>query len=430
MDISLHRRGFDAFLSHAHVDKLFVDQLYHWLTRVAGLEIWYDSKEMPAGMAIASGLHGGIESCRGLIVVGSEAALTSSWVRKEINVAQDEQSRHSEFRLVPIIIGDVQPDAALRGVSWIILPKAELNFQLAIDILRALHPTAAVPNPRNSRDVYMSASWHQDDNTSAVAACQAVASEGFRLIGDSKTQKGYGNNRVEEIISSCGALVCVIPFRGKEAVSEISGEYKYFVREVNKAKELGLSTLVFADPRVKQLEGAQSAWNELPTDSTQIDSSGLKKIRGLNDTWQSPKTLHYVFLATDLDGEVARYNSDLRRLIEAITGMATVVGSDIEGENLPRRIVDSIGQSFLTIADISGSGDRDFNLDVSIEAGVAYATNRNLRLIARGETRRPPFMLRSAGQLRAYKTEVDYCGLMRSICWPFRRRIINRELSN
>jgi hypothetical protein len=88
MGIELNRRGFDAFLSHAHVDRSFVNQLYDWLTRIAGLEIWHDSKEMAAGTAIATGLNEGIEDCRGLIVVGSETALKSGWVRKEVNVAR------------------------------------------------------------------------------------------------------------------------------------------------------------------------------------------------------------------------------------------------------------------------------------------------------------------------------------------------------
>jgi hypothetical protein len=166
----------------------------------------------------------------------------------------------------------------------------------------------------------------------------------------------------------------------------------------------------------------------LHTDSTKLDDGSLRLVKSLDDIWRPSEYPHYIFLASDLDSKVARFNSDLRRLIESITGMQTVVGPDIEGENLPRRIFDSISRSFLTIADISGSGEKDFNLDVSIEAGVAYATKRNLRLIARGDARRLPFMLRSAGQLRTYGSEAEYCGLIRNICWPFRRRIINREL--
>jgi hypothetical protein len=429
MGIELNRRGFDAFLSHAHVDRSFVNQLYDWLTRIAGLEIWYDSKEMAAGTAIATGLNKAIEDCRGLIVVGSETAFKSGWVRKEVNVAQDEQTRYSDFRLVPIIIGEASPDSELRGVSWIKAPGPELTFQLAIDVLRALHPSGSVPNPRNSRDVYISASWHAEDKASALAVCRQLTSEGFRLIGDSRTQQGFSTNRIKEIIGSCGAFVCIIPFRGDGDISADSDPYKYFIREIKEAKELGLPSWVFADPQLKGHNGYQSDWIELHTNATELDPGNLRFLKSLHDRWQSPETPHYVFLATDLDSKVATYNSDLRRLIESITGMPTVVGPDIEGENLPRLITDCISKSFLTIADISGLEEKDFNLDVSIEAGIAYASKRNLRLIARGAARRPPFMLRSAGQLKTYKTEAEYCGLIRNIRWPFRRRIINRELT-
>jgi hypothetical protein len=301
MGIELNRRGYDAFLSHAHVDRVFVNQLYDWLTRVAGLQIWYDSKEMPAGTAIATGLNEGIEDCRGLIVVGSETALKSGWVRKEVNVAQDEQARNSDFRLVPIIIGESSPDSELRGVSWIKAPAPELTFHLAIDILRALHPSSNVPNPRNSRDLYISASWHAEDKTSVLGVCRRLASEGFRLIGDSRTQEGFSANRIKEIIGSCGAFVCIIPFRGGGDISADSDPYKYFVREINAANELGLPSCVFADPQLKGRNGYRSDWRDLDTNATELDAGNLSLIKSLNDRWQPPELPHYVFLATDLE---------------------------------------------------------------------------------------------------------------------------------
>ena len=428
MSIPLHRRGFDVFLSHAHVDKAFVDEFYKWLTRVCGLDVWYDAKEMASGAAIATGLYAGIENCRALIVVGSEAAFRSGWVRKEINVGQDEQATFPEFRIVPIVIANSIPEPELRGISWLKIPEAKLTLDLAIQTLRALYPPTSVPNPRNCRDVYISASWQANDSSSAIAVCRQLAAEGFRLVGDSKTQQGFSENRIEEIISSCGAMVSIIPFRGQEEMRSDRGCYKYFVKELQAARKLELPTLTFADPKLKAMAGFESDWQNLDTDATEINTENATLIRSLHDLWRPPVLPHYVFLATDLDGDTAYFNSDIRRLIESITGMPTIVGPDIEGENLPRLIIGAIAKSFLIIADISGTGDQDFNLDVSIEAGVAYALKRNLRLIARGETRRPPFMLRSAGQLRTYHTEAEYAGLIRHLCWPFRRRIINREV--
>jgi len=236
-------------------------------------------------------------------------------------------------------------------VSCLKAPAPELTFKLAIDILRAMSPAPGVPNPRNSRDVYISASWHEDDRESAVTVCRQLGSEGFRLVGDSKTQEGFSTNRLEEIIGSCGALVCIIPFRGNDDISAEKGSYKYFVREINKALELNLPVRVLADPRLKGCSGFGREWVEMDTSTSKLDADHLRAIRSFHDLWQPPPLPHYVFLATDLDSKVANYNSDLRRLIEAITGMSTVVGPDIEGENLPRRIIESIARSFLVIAE-------------------------------------------------------------------------------
>ena len=49
MSLAVHRRPYDAFLSHAHVDRGFVDQIYRWLVEVAGLNIWYDAEKMTGG---------------------------------------------------------------------------------------------------------------------------------------------------------------------------------------------------------------------------------------------------------------------------------------------------------------------------------------------------------------------------------------------
>ena len=429
MPTPVPRRDFDAFLSHAHVDRAFVAQIYDWLTRVAGLEIWYDAKEMAGGTGIARGLNSAIEKCRGLIVVGSEDALKSGWVEKELNVAQDEQTRSKEFRFVPIIVGDADPGSMLRGVSLIRASRPELDFNLAIEILRALHPPGGQPNPRRSRDVYVSASWHSDDNTSAVAVCKKLASEGFRMVGDSKDQDGFKGDRLHQIMSSCGAFVSIIPHRGAENATAGEPPYKNFLAEIKLAQELNLPMLVFADPRIKLVGGSDEAWIRVPTNSKEIAPEGERQLGSLFHSWRNPREPHFIFLATDLDGPTAAFDRDVRRLIETITGMPTVVGPDLMTNNIQDAIMESISKAFLVIADISGDDNYRFNIDVSMEAAIARAQGRNLRLIARGEERRPPFMLRTAGQLRTYRNEAEYCGLMRQLAWPFRRRVLNAEFS-
>jgi hypothetical protein len=84
------------------------------------------------------------------------------------------------------------------------------------------------------------------------------------------------------------------------------------------------------------------------------------------------------------------------------------------------------------VADITdlrdGEGDpKRFNLDVCIEAAISYQAGRNLQLVAQGEQRSPPFMLR-LNQMPTYSDGVELIALMHGTALRHRRRIINAEL--
>jgi hypothetical protein len=91
----------------------------------------------------------------------------------------------------------------------------------------------------------------------------------------------------------------------------------------------------------------------------------------------------------DLDSDVARPAGPLRHLIERITGMPTIVGSEIYEDNLQSAITKKICDAFVVLADIT-----DDNLNTCIEAGIGLAAGTNVELLSRGKSRRPPFMLR------------------------------------
>ena len=52
----------------------------------------------------------------------------------------------------------------------------------------------------------------------------------------------------------------------------------------------------------------------------------------------------------------------------------------------------------------------------------------NVKLVAKGKVRSPPFMLRGAGQLTGYADEVEQIGIIHKVLRPYRRRVINAEL--
>jgi hypothetical protein len=58
---------------------------------------------------------------------------------------------------------------------------------------------------------------------------------------------------------------------------------------------------------------------------------------------------------------------------------------------------------------------------------MGLAAGTNVEIISGGESRRPPFMLRSL-QMPSYQDEIELVGIIHNIVRPYRRRIINAEL--
>jgi hypothetical protein len=85
--------------------------------------------------------------------------------------------------------------------------------------------------------------------------------------------------------------------------------------------------------------------------------------------------------------------------------------------------MNKVRDAFLVLADIT-----DDNVNACIEAGMGLVAGTNVKLVARGKARNPPFMLRAAGQLSGYADEVEQIGVLHKVLRPYRRRVINAEL--
>lgn len=430
--IAVHRRPFDAFLSHRHVDRVLVDRLYSLLTEKAGLSIWYDAYQMGGGDSIRTVLQRGVEQSRGMLVVGSAEAVESNWVEDELAIAEVERNDSREFRVIPLRISGADVDRFVKGLSWIDLPEPELTEETLFAILRSFYPGERLPEPENSRDVYVSASWDSEEDQSWRGVSTELVSSGFRLVGDAKNQATFDLARIEDIINSCGAFVAVVPYRDGVEANSREGPYKYILSEIDLARSLGLPMLVIADPRVHRTDGDDSTWLRMATDDAECPLDVARSIQNLWGLWQRPSAPHYVFLALDLESEAAAKRSSVRKLLERVTGMPTVIGSDITEPPLQDSIIRTIADARLVVADITDSRNEErdakrFNLDVCIEAAIAHQAGRHLQLVAQGEQRSPPFMLR-LNQMPTYSDGVELVALMHGTALRHRRRIINAEL--
>ena len=141
-------------------------------------------------------------------------------------------------------------------------------------------------------------------------------------------------------------------------------------------------------------------------------------IARLREEWKKPSQPHYVFFATDFSPNNKRRNRLIKEQIQRITCMECIIGDDIKEVPIQETIIAKISHAFAMIADIS-----EGNINTVIEAGIGIGTGlkENLRLIAKGPRRDPPFMF-SDKQVMYYADELELIGIVHRITYRYRRR--------
>jgi hypothetical protein len=179
--LEIRRRGYQAFLSHAHADSDAVARLYDWL-RVARVRVFYDAVDFPPGSQIASALADEIAKSRALLLVLSRTSIESGWVKEEYNAAFNHRTQHPAFGIVPVRIDEVEPPGFLANYSYVDAPGGVLNLATATELLLALDRAGSGRPAGSVRDVYVSRSWREGEAAAARRVCRALAAELVGLI--------------------------------------------------------------------------------------------------------------------------------------------------------------------------------------------------------------------------------------------------------
>jgi hypothetical protein len=417
----VHKRDFQAFLSHAHADKSTVDRLYAWLHDTADIPIWYDAANLPTGTMIGTYLAEAITQCRSLIIVLSEASVKSGWVKEEYNAALGQRTQFEEFRIIPIRFEECEVPGFLQTTKWLDIAGGQFDIIPANDLLASLYYDDVDLGLGKNRDIYISRTWRENEADQADIICRLLVKAGFRLIGDSKDQEGFAEGqRVESIISSCGGLVAILPDRGQGKTS------KYMLKEIEIARDLNLPYLIVKESTV-DLPGelanqATEVLDTNPADDLSNSAALQNGIELLGEEWVSPAKPHYIFFGTDFDDTHTDRNRAIKQTIQRVTAMPCVMGDEIRSGQIQRVITERISEAFMMIADISAE-----NINTCIEAGIARGARTRFHLVASEPRRRPPFMFRHQ-QVWHYADDVDLLGKIHRIVYPYRRRVLNWEL--
>jgi hypothetical protein len=417
----VHRRGFFAFLSHSHADKAIVSRLESWLSEVAEVPIWYDGRHLPRGVPIAAYLAEAIAESRSMIVVLSNSSINSGWVREEYNAAIAHRTKFDDYRIIPVRIEDCKVPEFLETTAWIDMLDGELDVDTASKLLVSLYYDDVDLELGRARDLYISRSWRESESLLGDYVCRLLVKAGFRLIGDSRDQAGFGKGeRVESIISSCGGLAAILPDRGNGKTSE------YMINEIQIAQQMNLPCMVVAEETVELPDVLPGPVIRVKTDdieSNNIDRAYfLEGLDHLSERWKGPPKEHYVFFCADFDPNREQVNKAIKKMVQRVTAMPCIFGDDIREGLIQQIITDRISGAFILVADIS-----DDNLNTCIEAGIARGAKTRFHLVAAEPRRKPPFMFRDQ-QVWYYSDDISMLGTVHRIVYPYRRRILNYEL--
>jgi hypothetical protein len=125
------------FLSHTHVDNSFVKRLADDL-REAGATVWVDEAEMQVGDSLIEKIRSGIDAMDYLAVVLSPDSVASSWVRREVDIAMNQEIEGKKIKVLPVLYRRCDLPGFLKGKMYADFTDPENYGQALALLLRRL----------------------------------------------------------------------------------------------------------------------------------------------------------------------------------------------------------------------------------------------------------------------------------------------------
>lgn len=133
-------REFDVFLSHNHDDSGRVEVLARTLSESHALRPWLDQWECRPG-PLEPQCEQGIRDSRFTVVVGSQKALDSNWVRWEVD--KHQELHRTVDRLLPIKLEPLELPDDLQGLLWVDFTDPAADAESAARLARLIRSTDA-----------------------------------------------------------------------------------------------------------------------------------------------------------------------------------------------------------------------------------------------------------------------------------------------
>ncbi len=159
MDTHSQSKSYDIFISHSSCDKPIAEQLAKEL-EAQGYQVWLDTWEILVGHNIVDEVYKGITNSKFMVVLLSNAACESKWVKEEFTSARMTEIENRQVVILPAKIEDCEVPAPLKGKKYADFTKGwNSGFKELIAAVNQ-HPTrqpnnlpaqtaASIPSPPN-----------------------------------------------------------------------------------------------------------------------------------------------------------------------------------------------------------------------------------------------------------------------------------------
>lgn len=126
----------EIFISYNWKDKelarMFAKELQN-----KNIAVWIDEGEIKLGDSLIQKIREGIDQVKFVLALISKNSINSEWVKKELEIAINQEISNKRVKVLPIIVGDVQPPGFLLGKMY-----AKLNNKSSkriSDIVKQIH---------------------------------------------------------------------------------------------------------------------------------------------------------------------------------------------------------------------------------------------------------------------------------------------------
>jgi hypothetical protein len=125
---------FNVFLSHSHLDAVWVEELARQLVDREGLRVWLDKWITVLGEPWRQAINRGLDNAKSCAVCIGEQT-PKGWFQEEIGRAHNHRTKETSFRVIPVLLPNAQTvtvDDFLELRTWI-------DFRNGIDNSQEFH---------------------------------------------------------------------------------------------------------------------------------------------------------------------------------------------------------------------------------------------------------------------------------------------------